>query len=228
MKRWFNYYKISVKPRTLSCGRNQNSIKNLELGKTPEAEKKSAEARRIYSKEKLIQKIKEFIEKHDRIPTKNEFVHNPSCPDYVTYRDYFGTWNNAIKAAGYKPNNPWFSPKNSSRSLSAKDGHLCNSISEIIIDDWFFENNISHSRENLYPEGRYRCDFVVNNIFIEFFGLFNAFDIVPNYCEIIKKKKEMCKNYNIRLIELYEKDLYNLDQSLGEKLELRAKQKVLF
>lgn len=226
VKRWLDYYKIPVKPRTLSCGQNLNSLKNLELGKTPEVERKSAEARRMYTKEKLIQKIKAFVEKHGRIPAKNEFVkiRNSFYPNHTTFRDYFGTWNNAIKAAGYEPNECWFAAQN----LFAKDGHKCYSISEIIIDDYLFENNIPHERETLYPEGQYRCDFVVNNIFIEFFGLFDAINIVPNYTEIIKKKKEMCKNYNIRLVELYEKDLYALDQSLGEKLGLRAKQKILF
>ena len=220
VKRWLNYYRIPTKPRTLTCGRNPNSLKCLELGKTPEAERKSAEARRIYTKELLIQKIREFVERHGRIPTKNEFIkHFSSYPNHTTYRDYFGTWNKAIKTAGYDPNERWFT----SRDLFAKDGHLCKSISEIIIDDWLFENNIPHSREEFYPEGRYRCDFIVHNIFIEFFGLFNAFDIDPNYIEIAKKKREMCKKYNIRLIELYAKDLYNLDKTLGEKLGLKLK-----
>ena len=226
-KRWLNHFKIPVKPRTLSCGRNPNSIKNLELGKTPEAERKSAEARRIYTKEKLIQKIREFAERHSRPPTKNEFINDPSCPDYVTYRDYFGTWNNAIKAAGYEPNERWFTQRNS-RDLYAKDGHLCKSISEIIIDDWLFENNISHEREKLYPEGKYRCDFIIGNFFIEFFGLATALDIDPYYAETITKKREMCKKYKIPLIELYEKELYNLDQTLGEKLGLKSKQEALF
>jgi len=226
VQRWFKYYKISLKPRTLSCGHNLNTLKNLELGRTEEVERKSAEARRVYTKAKLIQKIRVFAGKHGRIPTKNEFVkiRNPSYPNHTTFRDYFGSWNNAIKSAGYKPNEQWFI----SRDLFAKDGHKCNSTSEIIIDDWFFENRIPHTREYLYPEGRYRCDFVVDNIFIEFFGLFNAFDIYPNYREIIKRKKEICKKFNIPLIELYEKDIYILDQTLGKEVWLKPRQRILF
>jgi hypothetical protein len=213
VKRWFNYYRIPVKRRTLSCGHNPNTLKNLKLGRTDKAIRKSAEARRIYSKEKLIEKIKDFVQKEGRIPIKNEFINNSFYPDYVTYRHYFGTWNNAIKAAGYKPNEQWFTSGN----LFAKDGHKCDSISEIIIDDWLFENHIPHIREYLYPEGRYRCDFIVGDTFIEFFGLFNI-SIVPNYTEIIKRKKEICRKFNISLVELYEKDLYRLDQSLGPKI----------
>lgn len=131
VKRWLDYYKIPIKPRTLSCGRNLNSLKNLELGCTEEVERKSAESRTIYSKENLIEKIKEFVQKEGRIPAKNEFAKNPLYPNHTTCRDHFGTWNNAIKSAGYKPNEQWFF---SSKDLYAKDGHLCNSISEIIVD----------------------------------------------------------------------------------------------
>ena len=224
VKRWLNYFRIPVKPRTLSCGRNKNSLSNLLLGKTPEAEKKSAETRRIYTKEKLLLTIREFVEKHGRVPTKNEFVHSHFYPDHMTYRDNFGTWNDAIKEAGYKLNENWFSRRN----LCAKDGHCCNSISEIIIDDWLSENNVSHTREVLYPEGRYRCDFVVNNTFVEFFGLSNVSGVCLNYNEIIVRKREMCKKHNIRLIEIYEKNLYNLDQFLSKKLGIEIKQKALF
>lgn len=37
----------------------------------------------------------------------------------------------------------------------------------------------------------------------------------------------MCRKYSIPLIELYEKDLYNLDQTLGGKLGLKLNQEVL-
>lgn len=217
VKRWLIYYKIPVKPRTLSCGKNPNSLKNLELGKTEEVERKSAESRIIYSREKLIGKIKEFVQEEGRVPTKNEFAKNPLYPNYATYQSYFGSWNKGIIAAGYKPNEMWFVLENS-RNLQAKDGHLCNSVSEIIIDDWLFKNNIKHKREYLYPEGKCRCDFVISGIFIEFFGLANT-NLVPEYNNIMERKRKLCKRYNIPLVELYEKDLHNLDKSLNKRLE---------
>lgn len=219
VKRWFIYYKIPIKSRTLSCGQNPNSIKNLDLGKTPEVERKSAEARKIYTRKKLIQKIRKFVEQHSRPPTKNEFANNSSYPHFNTFQEYFGSWNKAIEAAGYKPNEQWFSSRNLPKDLRARDRHPCNSVSEIIVDDWLFKNGIPHQRECLYPERKYCCDFVVDNIFIEFFGLANISSIDLDYPKIMKKKRKLCKKYNISLIELFEKDLYNLDQSLGEKLE---------
>lgn len=46
-----------------------------------------------------------------------------------------------------------------------------------------------------------------------------AFSIKLNYPAIMERKRKLCKKYNIPLIEIYEKDLYNLDQTLGKKLE---------
>ncbi len=91
-----------------------------------------------------------------------------------------------------------------------------------------FKNNISHKREQSYPEGRYTCDFVIDDIFVEFFGLANASNVSCKYSKIIRKKKMMSRKYGITLIELYEKDLYNLEQSLGKKLEqIKARNSLL-
>ena len=51
---------------------------------------------------------------------------------YVVYgkaRYVFGTWNNAISAAGYKPNPVMFA-----RHHIASDGHRCDSLAEKIIE----------------------------------------------------------------------------------------------
>ena len=218
VKRWFLNYRIPIKPRTLSCGQNLNSLENLKLGLTREVQRRSAESRKKYSKEKLVKIIQDFVKREGRIPTKNEFANNSFYPDYVTFRDYFGTWNNAIIAAGYEPNERWFCPRN----LTAKDGHKCNSFSEIIIDDWLLKNRVFHQREVVYPEKRYRCDFVISGAFVEFFGLTNASGISSDYNEIIKKKRRICRKYRIKLIELYEKDLYNLDRVMARKLNLKS------
>lgn len=214
VRRWLDSYKIKIKPRSLSCGQNPNSLDNLELGDTPEAHAKGAETRREYTKRKLIQKIRNFVQEHNHIPAKREFAKNDSLPHYSTYRDYFDNWGEAIREAGYKPNDPLFSSQQ-----QAKDGHRCNSVSEVIIDNWLFKNNIDHQKEVTYPEGKYRCDFVVRDLFIEFFGLADAENLAPDYNSIMKTKREICKRHDIPLIELYEEDLKDLDKSLGAKLK---------
>lgn len=220
-RRWLKYYNIEIKGRTLSCGKNPNSLRNLKLGQLEENQKKSAQSRVIYSKEKIIKKIEKFTQKNNRIPTRREFSNSPLYPDYRTVRDFFETWNNAIEAAGYNPNVPLFSPNPSGKRLKSKDGHECNSISEVIIDDWLYENNISHQREVLYPEGRYKCDFVINNIFVEFFGLAGVKSIKLGYKEIMEIKRELCKKHNITLVEFYQEDLFKLDEVFEKKFLLK-------
>jgi hypothetical protein len=54
------------------------------------------------------------------------------------------------------------------------------------------------------------CDWVVGNVFIEYFGL-------PNKKEYYKKmqiKRKLLKDNNIVLIELFRKDLQKLDEKL--------------
>ena len=59
----------------------------------------------------------------------------------------------------------------------AKDGHACNSLAELEIDNWFFLNGIEHEREPYYPlhekynpNTRLRADFKVQNTYIEYGG----------------------------------------------------------
>ena len=53
----------------------------------------------------------------------------------------------------------------------ANDGHMCDSLAEKIIDDFFFEKSISHERSTPYPEGEYTFDFKIGEKYIEYFGL---------------------------------------------------------
>jgi len=50
--------------------------------------------KRGFSREELLQKIREFYSRYGRIPLKREFNL------YETYQRKFGSWNNAIRTAG--------------------------------------------------------------------------------------------------------------------------------
>lgn len=52
-----------------------------------------------YSKEELINILKEFNIKNGRSPSQNDFDSN-NFPSFITYRRRFGSWNNALKKAG--------------------------------------------------------------------------------------------------------------------------------
>jgi hypothetical protein len=60
----------------------------------------------------------------------------------------------------------------------AKDGHECNSIAELEIDNWLFQHGISHEKEPFYPydeelnpNTKYRGDLNIGNTLIVFGGL---------------------------------------------------------
>ena len=81
---------------------------------TKERRKKLAQLARInlarfwkkpYSKEELLNKVRQFYLKQGRIPLKREFNM------YEEYKRRFGSWNSAIKLAGFKANQVIFSKK---------------------------------------------------------------------------------------------------------------------
>jgi hypothetical protein len=85
----------------------------------------------------------------------------------------------------------------------ARDGHMCFSLGEKTIDDLLHALGIPHEREPAYPEGNFRADFVVNGVFIEYFGL--AGD--AEYDAKSSKKKMLCQAHGIKLIGIFPKDL---------------------
>lgn len=151
--------------------------------------------RSIYSKEELLQKIKEFYLMNGRIPLKREMQH------YRAYLRLFKKWNNAIKSAGFLPNNVLFTKR-----WVANDGHICDSLSEKIIDDWLYTRRISHKTHVFYPGSKsFRTDFVVNKYWIEFFGLAG---VSKHYDELKERKLKLANNYNLNVIQIYPRDLF--------------------
>jgi len=164
--------------------------------------KKSSEE---YKSEALLE-IKSFYKKHKRIPLKREMLGL-----YKRARYGFGTWNNAIREAGFKPNPVMFS-----RIHTAIDGHRCDSFAEKIIDDWLHSNLIYHQVNIPYP-GRTRltCDFVIGDTWIEFFGLNGQ---VRKYDKLVLEKLKIAKRANLNLVKLYPEHLFPVNL-LDDKLD---------
>ena len=163
-----------------------------------------------YSKEQLIDKIQTLTEQLGRVPTRRE------CPQSSSCQKHFGSWNNAVIAAGLIPHRSKSQRMFKRIETFAKDGHYCYSISELLIDNWLTDQGIPHNKEVSYPEKNYLTDWQISNkkIFIEYFGLAND---VENYDITIEKKKAICQRYGIKLVDLYAKDLYpirNLDTKI--------------
>lgn len=159
----------------------------------------------VINKEKIIAEIRKFYKRERRIPFKEEFPH------YNASQERFGSWNKAIKAAGFEPN-----PVKFSKKYIAKDGHICDSLSEKIIDDWLYLENIEHQRNVSYPNSRYTADFLINRKFVEFFGLTGE---IKQYDKNMKLKEKLAKKYKIKLIKILPKDLSSINK-LSEILKI--------
>lgn len=98
-----------------------------------------------------------------------------------------------------------------------KDGHYVRSRAEVIIDDTLYDYGLVHAYEKQVPiEEDLYTDFYLPNgkVYIEFWGL----EKDPKYSERKKVKQELYKKYELKLIELTDEDILNLDDYLPKKL----------
>ncbi|HCG98485.1 MAG: hypothetical protein A2074_04905 [Candidatus Aquicultor primus] len=163
---------------------------------------------RAFSKEKILRLIRGFVDKQGRIPTQVEFSHKRGWLNPSTVVGHFGSWNKAIEEAGFLSN---------SASIGyvcfAKDGHLCRSYSELLIDDWLTDNGVRHDKEVKYPGSRLVADWKVGNMFIEYLGIDTRRDnvISRNYLETLERKRRICLALGVRLLELRPDDLKSIE-----------------
>lgn len=162
------------------------------------------EAKQHIPKEFVLDIIKNIAQELGRVPTKRELKGvNSAC------RKLFGSWNNAVLAAGLIPNRSHDNRMYKRSNAKALDGHRCDSISELLIDNWLYQNNIPHERNVPYPGTHHKADWQIisknQKIFVEYFGLAND---SPRYDHTIKEKRGICRKYKIKLIKIYPWDLY--------------------
>jgi hypothetical protein len=122
-------------------------------------------------------------------------------PSLRRVKDLFGSWFKALIDAELL--------ENEARRTSfgtqclAKDGHMCFSLGEKTIDDLLHAVGIPHEREPFYPDSNYRADFIVDGIFIEYFGLVGDAD----YDAKSSEKQKLCRAHSIKLISIFPNDL---------------------
>ena len=167
-------------------------------------------SRKKYTLSELIEKLKHVNSVLGRVPAKREVK---GLADACI--NAFGAWNKAILAAGLSPNRSHNQRMYKRVNTKAKDGHLCDSISEAIIDNWLTDSDIGHTRDVLYPTTHHRADWSIGGTFVEYFGL--AHDS-PRYDRAVSRKRALCYQHHIRLIEIYPEDIYP-NIILGNKLK---------
>ncbi len=197
---WTKDITLSAEQRVAILARAARHAFSIERRKklSEAAKIRLAKYRERYTKADLLNKITDFYRRYGRIPLKREFNM------YDTYRRHFGSWNSAIRAAGFNTNPQIFSYK-----FFARDGHRCDSFTERIIDDWLSERNISHERNWKYLGTKMTADFFVQpGIVIEFFGLAG---VQKRYNELIEAKRGFCAGRGLVLIGLYPYDVFPED-----------------
>ena len=101
--------------------------------------------------------------------------------------------------------------------LRTQDGHYVRSKAELLIDNWLYVSKIVHAYERKVPniDEDILSDFYIptGKVFIEYWGMDDE-----KYLAKKKWKLEIYNKNNIDLIELTEKDVANLDDTLAAKL----------
>ena len=168
-----------------------------------------------YNRETLLQDIKNIYYKLGRTPLLTE-LRLYGLPSERTMLRYFPEGYSGIcKQLGMPENHRCFGKSN---AYYSKNGDICLSIVELVITDFLIDNNIKYYKEELYRDvfniqefGTKRIDWRLNNnIVIEYFGMMNN----EEYKKSALEKINLCKKYNINLIELYPENIKDLKNIL--------------
>lgn len=101
--------------------------------------------------------------------------------------------------------------------FKATDGHLVHSKAERLIDNWLYMAEIVHAYGRKLPiEENVCCDFYLptGKVYIEYWGVDNDL----KYLARKQKKLAVYEKYGLRLIELNDKEVQNLDDVLPRLL----------
>lgn len=108
----------------------------------------------------------------------------------------------------------------SDRYFRTNDGHWVRSKAEALIDNWLYSKGLVHAYEPPLPGDSFVGDFYLPSakLYIEFWGLVGD----PAYDRRRKQKTELYKEHGLRLLDLTEAEMSDLDKNL--KRLLRAHQ----
>lgn len=166
-----------------------------------------------YNKEDMINDLRNVSSLIGKAPYESE-LESYGLPSGKSFDRYFGTYGNACIIAGFTPNASIYGK---SSAMVASDGTKCASKSEYIVCEYLIKNHITYIKEAYYRDytndercGRKRVDWVINNYFVEFFGLPEKVDYKKHMIE----KEQICSDNNIKLISLFRNDLKKLDEKL--------------
>jgi hypothetical protein len=152
-------------------------------------------------KKKLIEEFYRIKNKLKRVPLSKDWQKNAKHDICSIYTE-FGSWVNFLKFLNetsiYKIPICF---KNKKRKFISNDGHICYSKREKEIDDILYSLNLKHENEAYYPKhekynryGRKRCDWKIENVYVEYAGMLAYYDIDvrDKYRKRLEEKINLC------------------------------------
>lgn len=174
-----------------------------------------------YDDEFLKEEFLRFIDENGRVPYQLDF-NNSEYPSFWCYQSRFGSWNKAVMAYGFEPND-------CNAIYYLDNGEKCMSGYEYDISKWFNNHDIKYERDIPYMkihntyEGKMDCDYKITNdnkiYYVEMAGFYPKINSKPSEEEKYYAKK---LHYKIRLLNeakvnyliIYPEDMK--DKSLDE------------
>ena len=189
----------AIRTRALSLGLHKSKDKGLK---------------KYYDKELILQQLKDVSIEIGRTPLYSELC-SLGLPSSKTFERLFGSYRTACLDAGLEINCDVYG---NAKIYVASDNTICLSYAELIITEYLIKHNLLYQKELYYKDfiDDKRCktkrfDWKVGDYFIEYFGMMN----VKDYKLSAEDKIRICQENNIKLIELYPKDLRHLDNKLN-------------
>lgn len=191
-------------------GRRKESIrtKALKMGLHKTKEKG---VKKYYNKDLILQQLMIVAEQIGRTPLYSELT-TLGLPSDKTFSRMFGGYREALKILGLPINAKIF---NNNVVRYASDGTPCFSTGELVITEFLIEHNISFIKDPWYKDycadikfGSKKADWLIGDTFVEFFGFAGRYD----YDKKTQTKIQLCEQNNLKLIQIYPKDIKNLKE----------------
>ena len=161
---------------------------------------------KIMSDEEMLNGLRKLKEELGIVPSQKEVEVCDYCGSLKDYTDRFGSFTEAIRKAG-------MTPRSKKKKLITPNGNVALSGYEYKFMLVLEKYNILYKKEEYYKQyikdfnKNYRFDFTfnINNkmVFVEIFGITGN----KKYNEKIDEKIKLCKENNLKLIELYPNDI---------------------
>lgn len=124
-----------------------NLILKYKLKKARAKDMCSTDFSNKYTKNSIIKDIQKFYKDSYKIPSTRDFKYNDEYPSPNTVIYHFGTWNDAIEAAGFQPN----IQNGFGVNTYGLDKHLYRSKAEAYFADNYLFNKYEYLVEPTYP-----------------------------------------------------------------------------